>query len=89
MRIRGKDWLFELDSFIIDDMSKWACNIGRGGRILRFIISLILLAAGVWLVFYRDSAFWGTGLLALGAFVLFEAARGWCALRSLGINTPL
>lgn len=89
MQIWGKDWPFGLDSVIVADMSRWACNIGRGGRILRLIISLILFAAGFWLVFYQDSAFWGTGLLAVGVFVLFEAARGWCALRSLGINTPL
>ena len=26
-------------------------------------------------------------LLASGAFVLFEALRGWCALRACGIKT--
>jgi hypothetical protein len=28
-------------------------------------------------------------LLALAAFVLFEAARGWCFLRACGIKTRL
>ena len=70
-------------------MDKWACNIGWGGRIVRFLIGLSCLGCGIYLLLVRDSAFWGTGLIAVGLFVLFEAIRGWCALRSLGINTPL
>jgi len=31
----------------------------------------------------------GVTLAAAGAFVLFEALRGWCALRACGIKTRL
>jgi hypothetical protein len=29
------------------------------------------------------------GMVACGGFVLFEALRGWCALRACGIKTRL
>jgi len=70
-------------------MKKWACNIGLAGRIMRFLMGLLFAAAGIYLVGWQDAAFWGTGLIALGAFGMFEGIAGWCALRSLGIDTPL
>lgn len=60
-------------------------NIGRNGRIVRAIGSLALLAgaAMVWHAFPIG----GVTLLVAGAFVAFEAARGWCALRACGLKT--
>ncbi len=29
------------------------------------------------------------GLLLLGGFTVFEAKSGWCALRAMGIKTPI
>jgi hypothetical protein len=62
-------------------------NIDKKGRLLRGTIALLLLvgagfgfAAALWL---------GLVLAASGAFVLFEALRGWCALRACGIKTRL
>lgn len=62
-------------------------NIDNKGRLLRGAIALLLFvgagfgfAAALWL---------GLVLAAAGAFVLFEALRGWCALRSCGIKTRL
>jgi len=66
----------------------WQCNIDRRGRLFRGILGAILLGAGIYLVFWTDHSFWGSGACALGAFAIFEAIKGWCAIRSLGIGTP-
>ncbi len=62
-------------------------NINNKGRWLRGTIALLLFvgagfgfAAAPWL---------GLVLAASGGFVLFEALRGWCALRACGIKTRL
>jgi len=62
-------------------------NIGKKGRLLRGLGALLLfLGAG----FGFTVSFWlGLLLAASGAFVLFEALRGWCALRACGIKTKL
>ena len=60
-------------------------NLERTGRIVRGIGAVILLAAGGIAVFH---VWWaGAGLMACGAFVLFEALRGWCLMRACGIKT--
>jgi hypothetical protein len=69
-------------------MSKFfAPNLERAGRIVRAVGGLALLAGGVVALFY----IWWLGLilLASAAFVLFEAARGWCFFRACGIKTRL
>ncbi len=66
----------------------WQCNIDRRGRLIRGVIGLLLLGAGVYLVGWTDHSFWGAGSIAAGLFCLFEAVRGWCAIRALGIGTP-
>ncbi len=62
-------------------------NIDNRGRWLRATIALLLfVAAGFGLAV----ALWlGLVLAVSGAFVLFEALRGWCALRACGIKTRL
>lgn len=47
-----------------------------------------MLAGGVYLVGWTDHAFWGCGAIAGGAFALFEAIKGWCAIRAMGFGTP-
>lgn len=69
-------------------MSNWNCNIGTGGRIFRGVLGFAALAAGLYLVLATEHAFWGTGLCAIGAFGIFEAVKGWCALRAVGIQLP-
>lgn len=62
-------------------------NIGNGGRLVRGGIAAVLFVSGALLV--RERSFVGAVLLAAGVFVLFEALRGWCALRACGIRTKL
>ena len=61
-------------------------NIDKTGRIARGGLSIIfLLVAGVLVPYAAPLA--GIFLL-VGLFTLFEAARGWCAVRACGIKTP-
>ncbi len=71
-----------------------ACNIdGRGRAVrLRFGFVLLLLAAGLsvlWPLNTGSTLGWvvSAALAAGGAFALFEARAGWCAVRALGIRT--
>lgn len=73
------------------------CNIDARGKKARLLwglaavviaIVLLVLAAvevlsGTWP--------WVTGglLLAIGAFSIFEARAGWCAVRAMGFKTPM
>jgi hypothetical protein len=60
-------------------------NISNQGRLMRGITAVILfIGAGFGL---RVSVWLTVGLGISGAFVLFEALRGWCALRACGIKT--
>lgn len=62
-------------------------NIGTKGRVLRGAIALALLFGAA--AAYRFSPWAALGLGISGGFVLFEASRGWCALRACGIKTRL
>jgi DUF2892 family protein len=65
----------------------FAPNIGRRGRIARAIYGIILILAGLVLLFY---CWWAALILILaGAFGLYEAKRGWCVVRACGIKTKL
>jgi hypothetical protein len=65
----------------------FARNIDNQGRVLRGLGALGLLAGAGFA--WRISP-WLTLVLGLaGVFVLFEALRGWCALRACGIKTKL
>ncbi len=62
-------------------------NIDRRGRVVRavwgaalIVVGLLLLGRHPWICF---------GLLAFGAFALYEAARGWCLMRACGLKTKL
>jgi hypothetical protein len=62
-------------------------NIDNSGRILRGLggTVLVVIAASVseripWLALI---------ILFAGAFCIFEALRGWCALRACGIKTRM
>ncbi|MBA4030237.1 MAG: hypothetical protein C0478_04995 [Planctomyces sp.] len=72
------------------------CNIDQRGRRVRMIggiictlagvICLGLAAAGVAVV---PLVCTGIGLLVAGAFQIFEARKGWCAIRAMGFKTPI
>ena len=62
-------------------------NITNKGRLVRGIWALLFfVGAGCG---FSVSLWLGLVLTASGAFILFEALRGWCALRACGIKTRL
>jgi hypothetical protein len=65
----------------------FAPNLDHKGRLVRGLWALVLfVAAGFGFL----TTLWLGGLLAVaGIFVMFEALRGWCALRACGIKTKL
>ena len=65
-------------------------NIDRKGRVVRAFMALALIVGGI--VVYGQATWrqWTCGGLMLsGAFVLFEAVRGWCFARACGVKTRL
>lgn len=66
----------------------WQCNIDKRGRVFRGVLGAITLGAGIYLILQTDHDFWGSGACAIGVFALFEAIKGWCAIRAMGIGTP-
>jgi hypothetical protein len=61
-------------------------NIDKTGRVARGGISIVfLLAAGVLVPYTAPLAL---VFLLVGLFTLFEALRGWCAVRACGFKTP-
>jgi len=72
------------------------CNIDARGKRVRLVSGLGVLVVGlVLLVFALVGTFgwwmWAVALVALacGAFQIFEARAGWCAIRAMGIKTPV
>ena len=65
--------------------NKFAPNIEKKGRLLRGLGAVALIIGGLGAL--KFSCLLSLTLLAGGAFVLFEALRGWCALRACGIKT--
>lgn len=62
-------------------------NIDNKGRLVRGIMALALFIGAAFA--FRASTILGIILIASGVFVLFEALRGWCAIRACGIKTKL
>ncbi len=83
-------WLFRR---VVMSMKRFQCNIGKGGRILRVVVGLVLLfdAWLLWKFQMPENWWWSFALQALlalmGAFSIFEGVVGWCAVRALGIRT--
>lgn len=68
-------------------MKVFSPNINHKGRLLRGVMALALfIGAGLS---FTVSVWPGLVLAASGVFVLFEALRGWCALRACGIKTRI
>ena len=74
---------------------KLACNIDHRGRKARLVTGAIVDvcgSAGIIAGVLRDSTgifIIGILLFMAGSFMIFEGARGWFALRALGIKTRL
>jgi hypothetical protein len=65
----------------------FAANIGTPGRVVRAVLGLSFVVAGV--ILSRPGQWYCTCLVGAGGFMLFEAARGWCVVRACGIRTML
>jgi hypothetical protein len=74
---------------------KLACNIDARGRRARLISGVAVDLCGAALIItgvVGGSTILlvvGIFLVVIGSFMIFEGARGWCALRALGIKTPM
>jgi hypothetical protein len=62
-------------------------NIDNMGRLVRGL-GAVTLFIGAGFGFFL-SVWLGVVLATAGAFVLFEALRGWCVLRACGLKTRL
>jgi len=62
-------------------------NIGFKGRVFRGLSAVAFFVAA-WFAF-RVSIWLSMLLVVCGVFGVFEALRGWCALRACGIKTKL
>lgn len=68
-------------------MAFFTPNLSEKGRIVRGVLGLALIGAGIFAAFHLLWA--GILLMLAGAFALFEAWRGWCAVRACGIKTKV
>ena len=73
------------------------CNIDQKGRIARLYTGIVAIVFGIALALltYLSVIPATLGWLAVagsifgGAFAIFEARKGWCIVRAVGIKTPL
>jgi hypothetical protein len=72
------------------------CNIDAKGKRVRLIYGIVLVVAGIVLLFVWALPSGGilawvvtVALLAGGMFSIFEARAGWCAVRAMGFKTPV
>jgi hypothetical protein len=70
------------------------CNIDGRGRRVRATGGIVCGVAGAALIVTFFAAHYSYAMLAVGlaleaagAFQLFEARQGWCALRAMGVKT--
>jgi hypothetical protein len=74
---------------------KLACNIDQRGRKARLVTGVIVDLCGVAGIltgaFGNSAGLLSAGILLsiAGSFMIFEGARGWCALRAIGIKTRI
>ncbi len=66
-------------------MSRFAPNLETKGRVIRALFAAAMFI-GAFFVYPHSKV--GAALLVIsGAFVAFEAFRGWCVMRACGIKT--
>src|SRR5579862_9529278 len=74
---------------------KLTCNIDQRGKKARLRGGVVVDLCGAALiitgVLTKSMAILGVGifLCITGSFMIFEGANGWCALRAMGIKTPM
>ncbi len=72
------------------------CNIDQRGKTARMVLGAFVESIGIllgvlWFLSWTpDWTIYPAAVVWLcGIFLLFEAIMGWCAVRALGIETPL
>lgn len=71
------------------------CNIDRRGRRWRAAAGTMLLAIGGLLAGFGAAqgstarTLLGVALGLVGLFQWYEARKGWCVLRAMGVRTPI
>ncbi len=72
------------------------CNIDARGKRVRLVIGMVSFAFGcvlllAWALPTASATAWAVSgaAIAAGAFAIFEARKGWCALRALGFKTRI
>jgi hypothetical protein len=72
------------------------CNIDQRGRKVRLVIGAVIESTGLmlgvlwYLGMVPPETIWAAaGLWAGGMFMVIEGLLGWCALRALGVKTPI
>ena len=71
------------------------CNIDARGKAVRLVAGICCVLAGILLLILNQSSIaagpiWliaSIVLMAMGAFAIYEAWAGWCALRAMGFRT--
>ncbi|MGA2582894.1 MAG: YgaP-like transmembrane domain [Tepidisphaeraceae bacterium] len=74
----------------------FTCNIDRRGRQIRMINGIVTVILGIIALFVLaiprgGVLLWSITIILLfaGAFMIFEGAIGWCALRAMGVKTKI
>lgn len=72
------------------------CNIDSRGKVVRLIYGVVLIVIAIVLLFawaLPTGSLWAWVVTVLcsagGAFAVFEARAGWCAVRAMGFKTPV
>lgn len=69
------------------------CNINARGKAIRLLGGVILAAVGLVILLAGQGRTWsliaGFSCLLGGAFMIFEGAAGWCAVRAMGFKTKV
>jgi hypothetical protein len=72
------------------------CNIDSRGKALRMIMGffftfdgMILLILWGWRTGSRVGWITSIAMILAGCFMVFEGRKGWCALRAMGMKTPV
>lgn len=76
--------------------SMFTCNIDQRGKTFRLVMGALLESVGMLLgaLWYLELApswtIWpALAVWVSGLFVIFEAVVGWCAVRAMGLKTPI
>jgi uncharacterized membrane protein len=71
------------------------CNIDAKGKRIRLLYGILLLILGIalallWAHHSASPLRWivSIAVITAGAFAIFEARKGWCAIRAMGFRTP-